>query len=151
VAHKSSFAEINEQAARIILAQPERYAGGLLEWANLWIERYSGKPEESGSKPKESYMQTTQESNAVSTAASGSCGVVRGCKNSSLAEVAANDRASAMERLSIPRKGLGRRAVRIFACGEHMKDRRLAGIRWQFLLPVDRWRDRENIPNLKEL
>jgi hypothetical protein len=32
--------EGNEQAARIILADPERYAGLPLIWARLWVERH---------------------------------------------------------------------------------------------------------------
>jgi hypothetical protein len=36
----------NKEAACIILADPERYAGLPLEWARLWMERHgsAGKP-----------------------------------------------------------------------------------------------------------
>jgi hypothetical protein len=42
--------EGNEQAARIILADPERYAGLPTAWARLWVERHgpARKPAERG-------------------------------------------------------------------------------------------------------
>jgi len=37
----ASFAARNELAARIILANPVKYAGLPVIWARLWMERYA--------------------------------------------------------------------------------------------------------------
>jgi hypothetical protein len=99
-------------------------------WAQLWFERHGG-PESAG-KMSSPMQQSPEESYAVAAASSGSCGMVRGCQNPVVAEVFRADLAKAMERLSI--QGLSRGTLRIFACDQHVKDRRLVGIRWQFLL-----------------
>jgi hypothetical protein len=40
MARPKNYCRGNEEAARIILADPERYAGLALKWARLWVERH---------------------------------------------------------------------------------------------------------------
>jgi hypothetical protein len=46
----------NEEAARIILADPKRYAGLPLEWAKLWRERHPGIRIENEPKPEAGHL-----------------------------------------------------------------------------------------------
>jgi hypothetical protein len=49
---KPDYDKDNLEAARIMLADPERYAGSPLEWAKLWMAKHERKSEpESNRQP----------------------------------------------------------------------------------------------------
>lgn len=45
VVQASVYDEGNLRAARVILADPVRYAGAMHQWATLWMERYKARRE----------------------------------------------------------------------------------------------------------